>query len=64
MIALGSATLAQETRHRRVLDNGFHFHRSEWMQSGRGPGLCPTVFLVEQPPHAVLARSSEAAEPD
>jgi len=41
MIALGFATLAQETRHQRVLDNGFSFHRSEWMQSGRGPGLSP-----------------------
>jgi len=55
MIALGSATLAQATRHGRVLDNGFSFHRSEWMQHGRGPGLSPTVFLVEQPPHSVLA---------
>ena len=55
MVALGSASLAQETRHQRVLDNGFSFHRSEWMQSGRGPGLSPTVFLVEQPPHSVLA---------
>jgi len=55
VIALGSATLAQQTRHQRVLDNGFSFHRSEWMQSGRGPGLSPTMFLVEQPPHSVLA---------
>ena len=55
MIALGSAALAGETRHRRVLDNGFSFHRSEWMQSGPGPGLSPTVFLVEQPPDTVLA---------
>lgn len=55
MIAHGSAALAGETRHHRVLDNGFSFHRSEWMQSGRGPGLSPTVFLVEQPPHSVLA---------
>jgi len=38
-----------------VLENGFSFHRSEWMQSDRGPGLSPTVFLVEQPPNAVLA---------
>jgi hypothetical protein len=55
MIALGSASLAGGTRHHRVLDNGFGFHRSEWMQSGSGPGLSPTVFLVEQPPNAVLA---------
>ncbi|CAN7569813.1 MULTISPECIES: hypothetical protein [unclassified Variovorax] len=55
MIALGCAALAGETRHRRVLENGFSFHRSEWMQSDRGPGLSPTVFLVEQPPNAVLA---------
>ncbi|OUM03684.1 hypothetical protein [Variovorax sp. JS1663] len=55
MITLGSAALADETRHHRVLDNGFGFHRSEWMQSGRGPGLSPTVFLVEQPPGSVLA---------
>ena len=41
----GSTRLARETRHQRVLDNGFSFHRSEWMQSGRGPGLSPTVFL-------------------
>ena len=25
------------------------------MQGGRGPGLSPTVFLVEQPPNSVLA---------
>jgi hypothetical protein len=25
------------------------------MDCGRGPGLSPTVFLVEQPPHSVLA---------
>jgi hypothetical protein len=55
MIALGCAALAGETRHHRVLENGFSFHRSEWMQSDRGPGLSPTVFLVEQPPNAVLA---------
>jgi hypothetical protein len=55
MIALGSAALAAETRHHRALDNGFSFHRSEWMRSGAGPGLAPTVFLVEQPPHSVLA---------
>ena len=55
MIAIGSSTLAGATRHQRVLDNGFRFHRSEWMRSGEGPGLAPTVFLVEQPPQAVLA---------
>lgn len=55
MVALGSSMLADETRHRRVLDNGFSFHRSEWMQSGTGPGLSPTVFLVEQPPNSALA---------
>jgi hypothetical protein len=55
MITLGSAALAGETRHHRVQDNGFSFHRSEWMQSGRGPGPSPTVFLVEQPPNSVLA---------
>lgn len=55
MIALGSAALAGKTRHQRVLDNGFSFHRSEWMQGGPGPGLSPTVFLVEQPPNSVLA---------
>jgi hypothetical protein len=55
MIALGSTTVAAGTRHHRVLENGFSFHRSEWMQSGGGPGLSPTIFLVEQPPNAVLA---------
>lgn len=55
MIALGSAALARETRHQRVLGNGFAFHRSEWMQAGRDPVLSPTVFLVEQPPGSVLA---------
>lgn len=54
MIVLGSAKRAQETRHRRTLDNGFSFHRSEWMESGRDCALSPTVFLVEQPPHSVL----------
>lgn len=55
MIAYGSARLARETRHERVLDNGFRFHRSEWMQAGRDPRLSPTVFLVEQPPGSALA---------
>lgn len=54
MIAVGTARLAMETRHRRLLDNGFSFHRSEWMDSGRDPTLAPTVFLVEQPPASVL----------
>ena len=55
MIALGSAARAQETRHLRTLDNGFSFHRSEWMDCGRDGAMSPTVFLVEQPPHSVLA---------
>ena len=54
MIAIGTARLAQQTRHHRILGNGFSFHRSEWMDSGRDPALSPTVFLVEQPPHSVL----------
>ena len=54
MIAHGCARLARETRHHRVLDNGFSFHRSEWMQAGHDPVLSPTVFLVEQPPGAEL----------
>lgn len=55
MIVLGSAKRARETRHGRTLANGFSFHRSEWMESGQGSVLSPTVFLVEQPPHSVLA---------
>ena len=55
MIALGTAALAAQTRHHRVLDNGFSFHRSEWMRNGTDADLSPTVFLVEQPPYAVLA---------
>lgn len=54
MIAVGSATLARDTRQHRVLENGFSFHRSEWMRTGADPQLSPTVFLVEQPPHSVL----------
>ena len=54
MIALGTARRAQQTRHQRRLDNGFCFHRSEWMEGGRDPALSPTIFLVEQPPHSVL----------
>jgi hypothetical protein len=54
MIARGCAKRAQETRHCRTLPNGFTFHRSEWMESGRDGALSPTVFLVEQPPHSVL----------
>ena len=55
MVLVGTQSLAHATRHRRVLPNGFSFHRSEWMDGGRNPVLSPTVFLVEQPPHAVLA---------
>ena len=55
MIVIGSAKRAQETRHWRTLPNGFSFHRSEWMESGRDGAMSPTVFLVEQPPHSVLA---------
>jgi len=54
VIAVGTARLAQQTRHHRILDNGFSFHRSEWMDGGRDPALSPTIFLVEQPPHSVL----------
>jgi len=54
VIALGTASRAHETRHHRILDNGFSFHRSEWMDGGRDPALSPTIFLVEQPPHSVL----------
>lgn len=54
MIVLGSAKRAQETRHCRTLANGFCFHRSEWMESGRDCAMSPTVFLVEQPPYSVL----------
>lgn len=54
MIVVGTTRRAQETRHHRVLDNGFSFHRSEWMDGGRDPALSPTIFLVEQPPHSVL----------
>ena len=54
MVALGTAMRARQTRHWRTLDNGFSFHRSEWMDSGRDGAASPTVFLVEQPPNAVL----------
>jgi hypothetical protein len=54
VIAIGSSRRAQETRHQRKLENGFAFHRSEWMEGGQDPRLSPTVFLVEQPPHSIL----------
>ncbi|MBT2325012.1 hypothetical protein J7E62_22005 [Variovorax paradoxus] len=52
---IGSSERARQTRHVRSLPNGFTFHRSEWMEGGRDPLLSPTVFLVEQPPGALLA---------
>lgn len=64
MIVLGSAKRAQQTRHCRTLGNGFSFHRSEWMESGQGGTMSPTVFLVEQPPHSVLATGGRIGGPE
>ncbi|MCC2676818.1 MAG: hypothetical protein K0R58_3765 [Ramlibacter sp.] len=53
MINTGLASHAQQRRRVRHI-TGRDFHKSEWMESGEDPILSPTVFLVEQPPHATL----------
>ena len=52
---IGTLDRARTSRHARWLPDGFSFHRSEWMDSGKDPLFSPTVFLVEQPPGSVLA---------
>ncbi|HYF52676.1 MAG TPA: hypothetical protein VEA41_00265 [Salinarimonas sp.] len=32
----------------------FEYFKGEWLESGQGPGLSPTAFLVEQGPRSVL----------
>ena len=40
---------------RRALEfHGVEYHRSEWMFTGEDPELSPTIFMVEQPPNAIL----------
>lgn len=54
MLAYG--TKARGDANRRALTRGEeHFvYKGEWMATGEDPGLSPTVFLVEQPPHSTL----------
>ena len=53
MIAYGRQSLGATRRRPLQMMNGV-FHKSEWMDSGQGAGLAPTVFLAEQPPDCDL----------
>jgi len=53
MIVFGERSSGERTRFARNLD-GDVFHRSDWMNTGQDETLSPNMFLVEQPPHAVL----------
>lgn len=53
MIAYGRQSLGTTRRRPLQMMNGV-FHKSEWMDSGQGAGLAPTVFLAEQPPDCDL----------
>lgn len=55
MIVLGSQERGQSRRRHLRLEDGFEYFKGEWLESGQGPGLSPTVFLVEQGPHSRLA---------
>lgn len=53
MIAIGKKSHSDLRRRPiKVLDDVFH--KGEWMETTTGPGLSPTVFLAEQPPHFEL----------
>lgn len=54
MIAFGLEASGLARRRYLTLEDGFGAHKSEWMESGQGPGLSPTVFLVEQPANSTL----------
>lgn len=53
MIALGTAERGAVRRRFMRLNNGFEYHKGEWLESEPGT-LSPTAFLVEQGPHSVL----------
>lgn len=53
MIAFGQRSSGERTRFARNVD-GDVFHRSDWMNTGQDETLSPNMFLVEQPPNAVL----------
>jgi hypothetical protein len=53
MIVFGERSSGERTRFARNLD-GEVFHRSDWMNTGQDQTLSPNMFLVEQPPNAVL----------
>lgn len=55
-MAITVGTRERGTRNRRALDLGTEapYYKGEWMESGQGPGLAPTIFLVEQPSGSTL----------
>jgi hypothetical protein len=55
MIVTGSREHGQARRRHLRLPTGFEYHKSEWLESGEGPGISPTMFLVEQGPGSELA---------
>ncbi len=55
-MAIIVGTRERGARNRRALDlgTGAPYYKSEWMEGGSGPGLSPTIFLVEQPSGSIL----------
>lgn len=50
MIAIGTAEHGLQRRRFLRLDNGFEYHKGEWLEASEpASGLSPTAFLVEQP---------------
>ena len=54
MIAFGLEANGRLRRRYLTLEDGFGAYKSEWMESGEGSQLSPTVFLVEQPAGSTL----------
>lgn len=55
MIVTSSREQGLARRRHLKLPTGFEYFKGEWLESGEGPGLSPTMFLVEQGPHSELA---------
>ncbi len=51
MISIGSRALWTKARRSLRQPDGDSIFKGEWLSSGEGPGIAPTVFLAEQPPH-------------
>jgi hypothetical protein len=53
MIAIGRRAIGEQRRRPLESPEGTYY-KAEWMESGDDPAMSPTIFLIEQPPHATL----------